>query len=104
MSFAEDPEEGPKGLMLFLRDIGSATNDKDVIRATAKIVSGGELSKGLDAVRRYLVSNKVPTWSQSKLALAFSYVAPAPIYISRAHSCGLFMLCRCGLETAPSFI
>ena len=60
MSFAEDPEDGPKGLMLFLRDVGAATQDQDVMRATSKIASGGELSKGLESVRRYLVSTKLP--------------------------------------------
>lgn len=60
MSFAEDPEEGPKGLMIFLRDLGAATKDQAVMRATSRIGSGGELSKGLESVRRYLVSGKIP--------------------------------------------
>ncbi len=61
LSFAEDPEQGPQGLMVFLRDIGAATENKEVIRSTASIASGVELSKGLDAVRRYLISNKTPS-------------------------------------------
>ncbi|NRA40168.1 MAG: hypothetical protein HRU15_18630 [Planctomycetes bacterium] len=60
LSFAEDPESGPTGLMVFLRDIGAATKDESVMRATSKIASGGELSKGLESVRRYLMSSKTP--------------------------------------------
>jgi hypothetical protein len=55
LSFAEDKEQGAQGLMLFLRDIGAATGEKEIMRATAQINTGVDLSKGLEAIRRYLM-------------------------------------------------
>jgi hypothetical protein len=64
MSYAEDAERGPTGLLTFLRDLGMASGNALLKRQTAAIGSGLDLSKALEAVRQYLVSAEEPTLPQ----------------------------------------
>ena len=54
LCFAENDSKGSKGLMVFLRDLGTATGANPVIRRTASITSAADLGWALETLRNYL--------------------------------------------------
>lgn len=54
LCFVEEAEGGNDKLMVFLRDLGTATKSQAVIRRTAAIKTGADLGWALDTLRNYL--------------------------------------------------
>ena len=54
LCFLEDGSQGGEGLMVFLRDMGTATGADLVIRKTAAIKSPADLGRALEILRNYL--------------------------------------------------
>ena len=54
LCFVEDNTKGSEGLMVFLRDLGTATGADPVIRKTAAIKSAADLGWALETLRNYL--------------------------------------------------
>ncbi|TVR08792.1 MAG: hypothetical protein EA401_13470 [Planctomycetota bacterium] len=49
-----DQQDGSQSLIVFLRDMGAATNAQAVIRRTHGIKTGADLSRAIDTVRQFL--------------------------------------------------
>lgn len=60
MSFVEDPAKGAMGLIGFLTALARATRDPEVLQTTEVMKSSRDLARVLAALRKFLLSAKVP--------------------------------------------
>jgi hypothetical protein len=59
-SFVEDPNYGSDALVRFLINLGHATQDPDTLSAAKSLTSGRDLQRAFTAMRKYLISPKIP--------------------------------------------
>lgn len=60
LSFVEDPVNGAVSLIRFLAELGKATADPEMIEAVRTPKTGRDLQRAFGAVRKYMLSAKMP--------------------------------------------